>query len=286
MKKSLKMLSGLLAILMLIAFCVPSPQVNADNNPVSIDKLAQLSSENLLDTLLDNGLILPEALERDEYTENAVKTIVADIQRGVTSADVIPYNYTELAELAKRVMDVSEPNNISVLASYTLSNSTVIGSWSSSYTGYNCYGYSIGNHVFQNPGYHSNQSFSMGLTIADMADLVVDDLNVLGYWAFKTTTKPSSLASYEKIVAIRKGSQDYHFMKGDTSGNDWRHKPGGTNPLKWKYTSPGHTIWTNEYSAYNVSNPGDITYNSSIYYIKYWLKNGPGPQPTLIDPAI
>ncbi|WP_429373895.1 hypothetical protein [Paenibacillus sp. DS2015] len=260
--------------------------MNADNNPVSIDKLAELSSENLLDTLLDNGLILPEALEQDEYTENAVKTIVADIQRGVTSADVIPYNYTELAELAKRVMDVSEPNNISVLASYTLANSTVIGSWSSSYTGYNCYGYSIGNYVFQNPGYHSNQSFSMGLTIANMADLVVDDLNVLGYWAFKTTTKPSSLASYEKVVAIRKGSQDYHFMKGDTSGNNWRHKPGGTNPLIWKFASPGHTIWTNEYSAYNVSNPGDITYNSSIYYIKYWLKNGPGPQPTLIDPAI
>lgn len=177
-------------------------------------------------------------------------------------------------------------NNKSVTASYTLVNSTVIGSWSNTYTEYNCYGFSIGNHVYKDPGYHSNQSFSMSLPIASMADLVIADLNALGYWALKTTTKPSSLNSYEKVVAIRKGSDDYHFMKGDTSGNDWTHKPGGTNPLRWNYSSPGATIWTNEYSYFNISSPGTLTYNSTIYYIKYWLKNGPGPQPTKIDPAI
>lgn len=176
--------------------------MNADSNPVSIENLALLSGENLLDTLTDNGLILPEALEQDkENTESALKTIVADIQRGVTTADRIPYNYTELAELARRVMGVSAQNNKSVAASYTLVNSTVIGSWSNTYTGYNCYGYSIGNHVYKDPGYHSNQSFSMSLPIASMADLVI----------------------------------------ADPSGNDWTHKPGGTNPLRWNYSSPGAT---------------------------------------------
>lgn len=284
MKKRLKMLSGFIALLMLLMFFIPASQVNADSSSAAFEKLAQLSSEDLLDTLVENGLILPEALEMDEYTENAVKSIVTDIQRGVTNADHIPYSYTELAELAKRILDVSAKNT-STLASYTLKDSTVLGSWSNSYTGYNCYGYSIGVPVFQNPGYHSNQSFSMSLAISDMADLVVDDLDVLGYWGYKTTTKPTSMPNYQRVVAIRKGSVDYHFMKGNTSGDYWTHKPGGTNPLKWNYSSPGYTTWTNEYSYNNVSYQGNITYDSSIYYIIYWAKNGPGPQPTKIDPA-
>lgn len=54
---------------MLIVYCAPSTQVNADSNPITIENLALLSGENLLDTLIDNGLILPEALEKDkEYT--------------------------------------------------------------------------------------------------------------------------------------------------------------------------------------------------------------------------
>ncbi|CAM3324961.1 MULTISPECIES: hypothetical protein [Paenibacillus] len=282
MKKNLKTLSGLLALVILFIFFIPTSQANADNNPVAIEKLTRLSGEELLDTLLENGLILPEAFEQDEYTVNAVKTIVADIQRGVTTADRIPYNYTELAELAKRILDISVQNNISALANYTLKDSTVIGTWSNSYTGYNCYGYSIGVHVFQNPGYHSKQSFNMNLSIASMADLVVDDLEVLGYWGYKTATKPSSLANYERVVAIRKGSVDYHFMKGTTTASDWTHKPGGTNPLRWNYSSPGYKTWTNEYSYNNVSYQGDTTYNSSIYYIIYWPKNV-GPQPNKID---
>ncbi|MEK3712778.1 hypothetical protein [Paenibacillus sp. FSL R7-0333] len=285
MKKSLKMLSGFLVIMLLFVFAFPANQVNAEANPLAIERLAQLSSDNLLDTLVDNGLILPEGLEQNEYTENAVKTIVSDIERGVVNEDHIPYNYTELAELARRILDVSSSKS-SAKASYSLINSTVIGSWSNSYTGYNCYGYSIGVHVFQNPGYHSGQGFSMSLPIASMADLVVDDLNTLGYWGYKTTTKPSPLANYQKVVAIRKGSVDYHFMKGDLSGSDWTHKPGGTNPLRWNYSSPGYTTWTNEYSVNNISNPGNITYDSSIYYIIYWAKNGPGPQPNKMEPAI
>lgn len=284
MEKSLKTLSGFLALIILFISFIPTTQASADSNPVAIEKLTHLSGEELLDTLLDSGLVLPEAFEQDEYTVNAVKTIVADIQRGVTTAERIPYNYTELAELAKRILDMFSQDNISALANYTLKDSTVIGTWSNSYTGYNCYGYAIGVHVFQNPGYHSKQRFSMNLSIASMADLVVDDLEALGYWGYKTATKPSSLANYQRVVAIRKGSIDYHFMKGTTTASDWTHKPGGTNPLRWNYSSPGYKIWTNEYSYNNVSYQGDTTYNSSIYYIIYWPKNvGPQPNKTEVE---
>ena len=61
----------------------------------------------------------------------------------------------------------------------------------------------------------------------------------------------------------------------------WKHKPGGTNPLKWNYSSPGYTTWTNEYSYQNVAYAGDTTYTSTVYYIKYWSKDGPGPTVTI-----
>lgn len=28
--------------------------------------------------------------------------------------------------------------------------------------------------------------------------------------------------------------------------NSWAHKPGGTQPLKWNYSSPGFKTWSNE----------------------------------------
>ena len=64
-----------------------------------------------------------------------------------------------------------------------------------------------------------------------MALHIVDDLNALGYSAY-TTTKPTVLTSREKIVCIRKGTIDYHVMKGINGVNVWRHKPGETNPLQ------------------------------------------------------
>lgn len=57
--------------------------------------------------------------------------------------------------------------------------------------------------------------------------------------------------------------------------------------MHWNYASPGYKVWTNEYSFQNVNYAGAITYNSTVYYIVYWAKNGAGPQPTKkVQPAI
>ncbi len=281
-RKFIRTFSGVLGLFVFLVFLLPTAQVYAYENSVTIEKLSLMSEKDCLDMLLRNGLRLPEVYKNNDYTARAVKTIVDDINKGITDIEHIPYNYTELAELAKRIINVYAKNT-STLASYTLKDSTVIGSWSNSYTGYNCYGYSIGVHVFENPGYHSNQRFSMGLSIARMADLVIDDLDAIGYWGYKTTNKPTSLANFEKVICIRKGDIDYHFMRGNRTGDNWNHKPGGTNPLNWNYASPGYKTWTNEHSYKNVSYEGDTTYNSSIYYIIYWIKDGPGPQPYTIN---
>ncbi|WP_255223106.1 hypothetical protein [Paenibacillus sp. 7541] len=99
-----------------------------------------------------------------------------------------------------------------------------------------------------------------------MADLVVDDQEALGYWGYKTATKPSSLANDERNVAIRKGSVDYH-MKGTTTASDWTHKPGGTNPLGWNYYPHGYKIWINEYcSKTNSRNKNAWSWSHPYFY--------------------
>lgn len=68
-------------------------------------------------------------------------------------------------------------------------------------------------------------------------------------------------------------------MKANGSLNAWAHKPGGTQPLSWNYLSPGAVIWTNECVYLGTAYPGNVTYESPIYYIIYKGKNDPGIQP-------
>lgn len=292
MKKVTKAFSLVMAFFLLHTIVTPASAVQAEASAVAVEQLTQLSGEDVLDTLLENGLRIPEGLEEDEFTRNAAKEIVAGIESGAITADHIPYSYTKMVELAQNILDVTgapgvAARSFSALAGYKLQDSTVIGAWSNDYRYYNCYGYAIGQQVFKDPGYYSGKSFSVSMGISEIADLTVSDLDALGYWGYKTTTKPSALAYYERVVAVRKGSNDYHFMKGDTSGSDWTHKPAGNQPMHWNYTSPGYKVWTNEYSFQNVNYAGAITYNSTIYYIIYWAKNGAGPQPTKkVQPAI
>lgn len=248
---------------------------------LSIYELDSKSGGECIQILEQYGLDLPEVYQNNtELAENSIKTIITDLNNGNLQNNAIPYNYTELADLAEQVMAIAETHD-AVYASYTLKNSTVIGSWSDSYLNYNCYGYALDKVGYRvNPGYFSGNSFSMNMSISAMADLVVEDLDSLGYYAVKTTTKPSNLASYYNVICIRKGSNDYHLMKANTALDRWMHKPGITNPLLWNYTSPAATTWTDEYSSRNVCYAASTTYNSTIYYIKFWSKSGPGPSIT------
>lgn len=103
LKRSLMAFSGVLVILMLLF--IPASH---DIIPVvAVDKLVQLSNDELLDTLLENGLIVPEGLDK-EYTEDAVKMIVDGIQQGNIVSGPIPFSYTKLAELTEQILDMTD----------------------------------------------------------------------------------------------------------------------------------------------------------------------------------
>ena len=156
---------------------------------------------------------------------------------------------------------------------YTLVDSTLATTWNNSFLSYNCYAYAIDRPAdgFINPGYKSGRPFSMEMTISAMADSVIADLTVIGFSAYKTTIKPTVFTGAQIIIAIRKGTVDFHFMKG-IEPNIWKHKPGNTLPLKWKYTTPNYKIWTNEAYFIDTSYAPTTTYNSTVYYIVGFLQ--------------
>lgn len=252
---------------------------------VTVDELlSQPIAESLAD-LEELGLVLPEVYQEDrDLAEESLRGILLDISNGMT--DEYPYGYTELVKYAKCVQEVlarTDPQiSARVARAYSLENSTALGGWHANYSFQNCYGYAFGRQVLINPGYYSGGYYSIYLDISELADLVVADLESLGYVAYKTSTKPSSIAYYEEpVMCIRKGPSDYHFMRmaSTSSTSIWNHKPGKTIPLRWNYSSPEYKIWTNEYvNSDGIANPGNLLYNSEIYYIHYWSSSGPGPE--------
>lgn len=73
-------------------------------------------------------------------------------------------------------------------------------------------------------------------------------------------------------------------MSGGTSVTRWVHKPGKSIPLVWDYSSPGAKVWTNEAVIDGTYYSPSIEYDSTIYYIIYWAKGGPGPDINSLDP--
>lgn len=260
-----------------------------ETDSITKDDLLAMNKSELLETLVDNGLILPEdyATHRD-LAESFVYEYTPLIIDGTVDADNGKFNYDQSNEMLHNLGSVLAElgfvtsNARLVRSTYTLQNSTAIGSWSNTYTNYNCYAYAIGKTSGLQPGTLSGEYFSVRMSVSSMADVVLADLETEGYWGMKTTTKPTSLPDeYFKVIAIRKDTdnRDYHFMRLYSSSlNSWSHKPADTQPLKWNYSSPNAATWTNEYVEYGNAYPATVDYESTIYYILYKHEDDPGTQ--------
>ncbi len=291
-----KYLSLLLAFLMIIGY--PATIVHAEETRIlTKNDILEMSKSELLSTLKDNGLILTEDYAtHNELAENFVFKYTPMVMDGTVDSSIEMFNYVQSNELLSNLGNVLEGMGLtanearSVRSTYTLQDSTVIGSWKGAYRGYNCYAYALGKTSGLEPGELSGEDFSLAMSIADMADVVLADLATEGYWGYTSTTKPSSLPDeYFTIIAMRKDTScaDYHFMRSyNGSLTSWSYKPGNTHPLKWKYTSPSAKTWSNECVFEGKAYPADTTYESTVYYILYKHEDDPGIQPWSITGEI
>lgn len=69
-----------------------------------------------------------------------------------------------------------------------------------------------------------------------------------------------------RVICYRVGMYDYHFMRMDDSY--WSHKPGNTQPLRYKY-SPLERTWNNENYDGEKFNPPSYYYSSEVRFIQF-----------------
>ncbi len=124
--------------------------------------------------------------------------------------------------------------------------------------------------------------------MATLADWVKTDLEYYGYTVteISATMPDTQVSDHTRLICIRKDleeityinelgnletNHDFHFMRLDKDGY-WYHKPGYTNPLRYKYIPTNGVAWVvegydgvnDEYFRYDNS-----AYESEIYFIEY-----------------
>ncbi len=273
-----RLLALLFAAIIVAATALPAMAVTIDSSSSMV--LSNMSDEDQLQFLEEQGIKVPDVYA--DYIIKWIALVEADPNRHCDVSNPVLY------DLALQVQDViisyadqrGSSQTCSIAATYTLQDSTVYGAWSDSYIEYNCYAYALNlTDDFHWPGRFSNtpnqSDFTINDSIYSLACDVMADLKSSTFsnnCVYVTSTRPTSLSSSQSCICIRKGSEDFYFMKLD--GSSWYHKPSWTNPLKYKYTPSNSRIWTNENSKYGVAYAGSTTYTSDIYYIVYQKNHG------------
>ena len=151
----------------------------------------------------------------------------------------------------------------------TLKDSVVFGNWEPDDGLYNCYTFAIDKkYGIKNPGQYSGKNTYENTPIYDIALLTMEDLNNLGYNCVKITSiNPNTIKNGEKVICVRKGDTDYHFMK--LSNGNWYHKPGLSAVLQYIREVNISNVWTDEKYDTGRFFPPFNYYYSDIYYIIY-----------------
>ena len=281
----------------LFAFILALTMVVSVGSPVLVSAedtaaLSEMSIEECIAFLKANGVEIPDELYTELEWGVFAKEIIAQVEEDPNVA--FPFGYSVLLQFANDIrfavikyynMD-GNVYSVQAMEETSLQDNTVYGSWSDDYLNYNCYAYAIGCYDrIVNPGTFSNNAISMDTSISGIAGSVRTDLQALGYTVLSVSnTMPAvTVSDHTHLICVRKDVdgvimveggmaillKDYHFMRLGQDGN-WYHKPGQTNPLRYKYTPSNDRIWVVEsYDGESYDRVEGWTYDSEIYFIGY-----------------
>jgi hypothetical protein len=224
----------------------------------------------------------------NDYTEDMWAPFVKEV---IETVDANPdyefaFNYTVTLEFANEIKEavnsyygiianqtVCQPiSEYSALADYyVLQDSTAVTAWMPQFNNFNCYVYSINtpDQVWKDPGYWSGKSFNLGMGILTIAELAVDDLIALDHERVYCTSsmETTNLCTNEKIICVRRGTYDYHFMRFDSGV--WYHKPADSAILRYNHVPSVMRVWSNERVLASGAVEPSLYYDSNIIYISY-----------------
>ena len=297
MKKLLSLI--LVLIFILSATC---NAVAIINEPIII---SELSDTEKLEFLKTRGLIIPEIYEDESQCIPFISMVVKAVEDNPNA--IFSFNFHVLEDFACEIQSivVDYYNSFSLPSTYTLSynnileDNTVHGSWTNAYKNYRCYSYVMDYTYYVQPGQikwiisgNNKDDYSYNYAAANIqtiAEQVIEDLNKLGYQNIVSSTSMlnTTVSLHTHLICMRKDTDttyDYHFMQLGLDGY-WYHKPGQTNPLRYKYSPSNDRVWTaegydgetNRYYRYD-----NVTYDSEIYYIEFttphlWIFDSAAP---------
>ena len=283
MKKAFCIL--LSAILIHSMLSISQPATAEEHVPL----LSEMTESECLAFIKSNGITLPPLYENESSWGPFVKKYITLFENNPDAP--IAISYTVTANLAQNIKTVVNRYYGTTTPLHTatkvvdkptwLVNSELYGEWEDNFEQYNCYAYAVDYPVWVDPGqikYIEDPSLNIldysfnifDVSIEDIVNLVKGDLQQLGHqrlYSFESQINTDNLCTNEKIICVRKGYEDYHFMRYASEG--WLHKPGGTHILKYKYTPSDDRFWTNESVYLGHYSDGDTVYDSTIYFISY-----------------
>ena len=269
------MMKKLLVTILVLALLAP---LSLETYASEHEYLSDMSESECIEFIKQYGVEIPS--DYDEATWGPfVKKIIRLVEENPDHQ--FTYNYTVTLAFANAIKDaVNQHYNVSTgetamytaseSTTYVLTHSVAIGPWIPEYGLYNCYIYAIGipQTIFVDPGNYSKQTFSLSLSVRDMADIAIADLQALGHQRVtRDGIDTSNLCDNEQIICLRKGPDDYHFMRFNSG--DWYHKPGGTAILKYNYQPSLMRIWTNECLDNEGPKAPTREYTSEIIFISF-----------------
>ena len=285
-----KIMCILLSILLLFSTIPKSFAVGvSENKPL----LSEMSESECVIFVKKNGIELPRIYDDETEWGRFIKDTIIMFEKNPYAP--ISTSYTVIAELEQKIRNVVNDyydignaeagplmQNTSRISASELEHSTVHLDWDPSFTLYNCYSFALGiTDVAFDPGmitamkeYPSEPEKwfvdIVNISIEEIRDLVILDLEARNntriiYEASAMDT--SNLCTNESVICVRKGLEDYHFMKYTSVG--WLHKPATTQILKYNYVPTESIIWTNERVYMDCVYEPTTQYDSAIYFISY-----------------
>lgn len=272
-------------ILMYSMLSISQPATAEEHVPL----LSEMTESECLAFIKANGITLPPLYENESSWGPFVKKYITLFESNPDAP--IAISYTVTAKLAQNIKTVVNRYYGTTTPLHTVTkvadnptwlvNSELYGEWEDNFEQYNCYAYAVDYPVWVDPGkikYIKDPSLNIldysfniyDVSIEDIVNLVKGDLQQLGHqrlYSIESQINTDNLCTNEKIICVRKGYEDYHFMRYTSEG--WLHKPAGTHILKYKYTPTDDRVWTNENVYRGVYSEGGTKYDSTIYFISY-----------------
>ena len=165
---------------------------------------------------------------------------------------------------------------------------TLIEPYNARHATYNCYAYAIDRYesddyyqvvekfqpgAFSKPEYDDTIYFwyFLSVTIDGLAVCIKNDLEAIGYKNVEIHNAiPSTLDDNQKLICLRRGPYDYHFMRYDKDTDAWYHKPGGTAILRYDCELLNDEEWWVEYVDADGAHSTSGFYSGTIKYLTYY----------------